>query len=425
MIFSMAWKNMLRYKRRSIITAVAISVGILFSIYADGMLVGLDKESSVNLMSYETSGAKIYADGYFEERKMYPLDFLITGKQQIAVEKWIKKEFHSIKYTPQYTSVCDLIFTNTKGINGSLNGLLYGIEPISNSTVFDTYHTIERGTWFSLKQKINKTDIEGTVLGSGIAHDLNISIGDYITIQCKGRGGFVQTMDVPVIGIVRTGNPVVNSSAVYMDLGYLNEMLELNGSVTEICLNLGSLEQQPGQFKNFKKNFDISFFSGVSVYSWQKIAQDVLALQQTKSSVSGMMIFFMFVIAAVGVSNTILMSISERKNEIAMLKALGYSSLYVKILFMAEGFFIGILGCIIGILVSIPVTWYMVNYGIDFSGMMGDIDIGYRVAPVMRSCWHFTAFIFIPLGALVIASFSALIPTSGILKREIADIFRN
>ncbi|MCK9170824.1 MAG: FtsX-like permease family protein [Treponema sp.] len=416
----MAWKNMLRYKRRSVITAAAIAAGILFSIFTDGLLAGLDQESSVNMMEYETSGAKIYAGGYFEKRKTFPVNFLISRSQQAVFEKWMNRTFASVKYTLRYSAVCELVFSNTDGLTGSLNGLLYGIDPESDRFVFDTSRCVESGSWFS-----GTTEGTSVVLGSGIAHDLGVVVGDYITVQCKGRGGFIQTMDVPVTGIVRTGNPVVNSTAVYMDLNYLNDMLELGGAVTEVCLNLGTVAQQPASFARFDKAFAESAQTGLSVYSWQELAQDVVALQNTKSSISGIMIFFMFVISAVGVSNTILMSIMERKNEIGMLKALGYSSGYVKVLFMTEGFFIGVLGCIIGVFVSIPVTWFMVNYGIDFSGMMGDIDIGYRVSLVMHSCWHIIGFLFIPAGALCIASFSALIPAHGLLKKEIADIFRN
>lgn len=408
---------MLRYKRRSLITASAIAAGILFSIYADGLLTGLDRESSLNMMQYETSGAKVYAAGYFPERKTYPADHRITREQRNSFSKWLETAFPSVSATPRYSAVCELVFSTADGLTGSLNGLLYGIEPESDRRVFDTYRCVETGTWFSSS--------DGAVLGSGIAHDLGVSAGDYITVQCRGQGGFIQTMDVPVTGIVRTGNPVVNETAVYMNLDYLDDMLELDGSVTEFCLNLGTLERQPARFTKFRKAFDASGLNGLETYSWQELAQDVIALQKTKSSISGLMIFFMFVIAAVGVSNTILMSVAERKNEIGMLKALGYSSRYVKLLFMAEGFFIGVIGCLIGIFAAVPLTWYMVRYGIDFSGMMNGIDIGYRVSLVMHSCWHAAGFIFIPLGALLVASGSALIPTHRLLAKEIAAVFRS
>ena len=188
MIFSMAWKNMLRYKRRSLITAAAIAIGILFSIYIDGLLVGLDRESSENMIRYETSGAKIFASGYFSERKTYPIDFLITGTQRMAFEKWITEFISSLIYTPRYSVACELIFSNSDGFSGSLTGLLYGIDPLSDKKVFDTYRCVEQGTWFATDRRTESDDFsksnssEGVVLGSGIAHDLGVSINDYITV---------------------------------------------------------------------------------------------------------------------------------------------------------------------------------------------------------------------------------------------------
>ena len=77
MILKMAWKNIFRYKKRTLVTASAIAFGVLFTILLDALVFGISNESEINILEYETSGAKIFAGGYFEKIKTLPMDFLI------------------------------------------------------------------------------------------------------------------------------------------------------------------------------------------------------------------------------------------------------------------------------------------------------------------------------------------------------------
>jgi ABC-type lipoprotein release transport system permease subunit len=434
----MAWKNMLRYKKRSIITAIAIAVGIIFSIFTDGLMFGIDQESSLNLINNEIGACRMYATGYFSERNTYPIDYLISADQQKNIEDWMQQKHSKINYTPRFVSSCEIIFTNEEtGITGSVLGILNGINPEKDEKVFKLAIDLSNGTWVESSKKDAPEKSDGTVLGSALAHDLGIDVGDWITIQTKGRGGFVQTMDVPVIGIIKTTDPIINSRNLYMNYDFVNSMLELNNAVTEYDFQLGTLGQIEKRYQIFKTDFQDSFLStktlasdltassGIELYYWRDIAADILTLTASKKSSSSIMVFFMFIIAAVGITNTILMSVMERKNEIAMLRTLGYSNFYIRNLFVLEGINIGILGAVTGTLLSIPINWYFVTYGWDLSMLMKDMDIGFRISSVMRSGWHIAAFIEIPVGALVISAISAWFPTHSLLKEQVATIFRS
>jgi len=429
MLIRMAWKNMLRYKKRTIITAIAIAVGIIFSIFIDGLMFGIDQESSLNLINYETGACRIYATGYFSERKTYPIDYLLTADQQKNIEDWMQQKHSKVNYTSRFVSSCEIIFTNENtGATGSIIGVLNAIKPKTDAKVFNLPIDVSKGRWIE--------NSEGTVLGSAVAHDLGVNVGDWITVQTKGRGGFVQTMDVPVVGIIKTTDPIINSRNIYMNYAFVNKMLELDSSVSEYDIQLGTLKQIENNYNSFKSDFNKTFFSTKTIssinttssfelYYWKDIAADILTLTASKKSGSGFMVFFMFVIAAVGITNTILMSVMERKNEIAMLRTLGYSNFYIRNLFVLEGINIGIVGAIIGTVVSIPINWYFVTYGWDLSMFIKDMDIGFRISSVLRSGWNISAFIKIPLGALIISAISAWIPTHSLLKQQIASIFRS
>ena len=83
-LLQLAFKNLTRYKRRTLITAFAIAVGIAMFIYVDSMLAGAEYESVRNLRWYETSSARIMADGYWEERYSMPLDLSLEAPDAIV-----------------------------------------------------------------------------------------------------------------------------------------------------------------------------------------------------------------------------------------------------------------------------------------------------------------------------------------------------
>jgi ABC-type lipoprotein release transport system permease subunit len=82
-IITLAFKNLMRYKRRTIITAVAIAFGLMMYIFIDSMLMGAEYESVRNLKWYETASARILDDQYWENRFQYPLDLNIDNPDTI------------------------------------------------------------------------------------------------------------------------------------------------------------------------------------------------------------------------------------------------------------------------------------------------------------------------------------------------------
>lgn len=430
MIFSMAWKNMFRYKRRTFITASAIALGIMFSIMMEGLLFGADQDSKRNLIWYETSAAKIYASYYFEQKETFPVQYFINNEQRKELESFLSRQ--NVRYAPRFQTYCDIYFSEDFfATAGSVSGILSAVDTAKDSSVYKIADEIESGSWLAESGDFSLSGggaSSGAVIGSWLAKDMNAQIGYYITVQCKGRGGFIQTMDVPIIGIIQSSNPIINASGIFMDLDFVNEMLELDGGVTEYSLSFGDISVSDKRFDTFKTKFEGSNFTSsagsLELYSWRDIESDFLALTKSKSASSKVFLLFMLIIAAVGISNTMLMAVMERKSEVGMLKTLGYTNTFIRSLFMFEGLCIGILGSITGLFLGFTVNFFMVQYGINFGSLLEGVDIGYRISAVMRSGWNIPVFFLIAFGALIVSALSAFIPSGKLVRVEIAEIFR-
>jgi ABC-type lipoprotein release transport system permease subunit len=273
---------------------------------------------------------------------------------------------------------------------------------------------------------INK-DLSGIVLGSKLAADINAEIGYYLTIQTKGKGGFIQAFDIPIVGIITTGDPVVDSSTIFSNLELINDYLELEGSATNYSvsysMNISKVKEitdkETANLKEVVKPLNLE------AYSWKEIAIDILKLQASKGGFSNIFLFFTFFIAIVGISNTMIMAISERKNEIAMLKTLGYNNKFIRRLFTLEGTIIGFLGVIVGSIVGTLIAFYYQKNGIDFSALMANTEsIGYRINSVMHAFVSPSQIFLIIILGIFVSMAAAYFAVRRTGRGEIAEMFR-
>ncbi len=418
-MFKLAFRGIARYRKRTIITAFAIGLAVIFSIFMKSLLTGVEFDSDKNLIWNDTSSAKIYAPGYFEDREYLPIDYLISEDQGIALESLLEDNNYN-NYTKEFISHAQIMFyEDPYPASGSFSTKLRAIDTTLNGAYnFDEAEIV--GDWLTPNR-------DGVVLGSSLAADIKAEVGYYLTVQTKGKGGFIQAFDIPIIGIITTSDPVVNSSTIFFDLTTINDYLELENSVTNFSLaysmNIAKVksitDSETTKLKALVKPLDLE------AYSWKEVADDILKLQSSKSGFSNIFLFFTFFIAVVGISNTMLMAISERKNEIAMLKTLGYENKFIRKLFTLEGTLIGVIGVVFGAIFGVLISLYFQAYGIDLSPFVESSDsIGYRISMIMYAFVSYSQVILIMILGIVVSIITAYFAVRRTGRGEIADMFR-
>ncbi len=414
---SMAFRNIFRYRRRSFITAVAIAFGVMMTLGMDGLLMGAQEESARNIRDFETGDAMIYPEDYFENRLFLPFDAFLESADRQSIERALAEApGGAVPSAPRVNLAAELFFNEDWfAVSGSASARLTAVDSLRDAGVFRISDSVTEGRW------LGKGD-EGIVLGGWLADDIGAEVGFWITVECRGRGGFYQTFDAPVVGIALTDDPYVNRSAVFMDLDRADSLLALDGAVTEYALRLGppaSIGRRAREMKRLLPAYADRLFT------WDRVAEDAVKLTKAKSGGSKIYLFFIFVIAAVGITNTMLMAVMERKAEIGMMRALGYDTLSIRWVFLVEGFGIGLLGAAFGLAGGLLMNWYMAVKGIDFSFMLRNMDVGYRLTGVMRSSWNLRGILSAVVLALVISTAAAWFPSGKILKSEVSDILRS
>ena len=409
-LLHLAWKNLSRYRKRTIITASALAFGLAIYIFMDGWLKGAETESERNLVLYETSSSRIVTKQYWAERDRLPLASAIQDPEAVIAEL----RAVGIPAVPRTLFAGEAVVDE-----GSMPVRVIGLDPSRDEDVFSFRSTIEKG-------RSLKPGETGALLGSWLAEDLSLGVGDPLTITTRTRTGFHQTIDLEVVGIVNCPNPAINKGTVFMPLEAVDTLMEMEGAVTEIDL----------RYRNYRDAQKINAgavagvlaaFPALTVVSWQDLSADYLGVSAAKKGGSNVILLLVFIIAAVGVSNTMLMTIYERVRELGMMRALGMRDREVRRIFLLEAGGIGVIGSVAGVALGCVVNAAMVRWGIDFSRLLDlkSLDIGYRISSRMHSAWNLPVIIVALAAGILACVVVALVPVRRALRMRITDCLRH
>lgn len=414
MLLKFAFKNLTRHKRRTIITASALAFGLMLFILMDSLLKGAYNESTRNLIEIETGDGKIMSRETFKDLQFLPLgnrvekpDELITLIDKLGGNGVKRVNINAeMIYTKEYFDKA-----------GSSNVLFTAVDLENDNRVFDVFHSryLVDGRFF-------EPGTDEIVLGAWLADDIGAEVGDFVTLSLRTAAdgddpGYEQTIDAEIVGLINVPSPAVNRKVVYYPLDMADYSLDLRGSVTEIAVKI-PLGDTINTFKEkIQKNLD----SDISFYSWRDLSRNYLALVETKSGASSIILFLVALIAIVGITNTMLMTINERQRELGMMRALGMRNSEIRSAFILEAAGIGIVGAFVGIVLGVLVNIPLVNTGIDMSIYFRDMDLGYRLSSVMKGQWSINTIVISLISGVLLTVLVAVAPTGKAIKKSIPD----
>ncbi|UCC11796.1 MAG: ABC transporter permease [candidate division WOR-3 bacterium] len=405
-ILHLAWRNVFRHTRRTLITASAISVGLSAMILSNTMMNGADKMASENIIQYETGHMQIFAKGYYREEGIFPLDTIIeepeTIIQHVRTHRNVAGVTERVKFQARVNNGVDELPT-----------LAYGIDIENDSEVFRIAQSVVDGAF--LKER------EDILIGTDLARDMGFAIGSYLTVITKDRYGTYNANDFFVSGLINTTHPLFDRNAVLMKLEVAQQLLDLDHGVTEICVRV----RNSAQLASAQRDITALIGAKYEVYTWRELNAAIFEISGFKRLSQFMIALVVLIIAAVGIVNTMLMAVMERIPEIGTLKAMGFRNNSIVQMFVLEGGIIGafgsLLGCIFGVLMSL----YVAIQGLDFSQFFGDMDVGYPIKMIIKGEIDFLTILLVFLFGVVVTILVSLWPVRMATRLEPVDALRH
>ena len=410
-LLRLALRNLGRHRRRTAITAAALAAGVALFIFMDSMLRGMDSESQRNLVWYETGAGRIVSSAQHTELERPALKHEIVEYRPLLDALAAR----GVAAAPRIRFAGELFVGE-----GSLPLRLVGIDPALDPEVFRLPESVLPGGEYLAG------GVPGLLLGAWTAADLELAVGDFVEVRTRTRHGAVQTLELELVGILRSPNPTVNRGVGFLPLDVAQFDLDLEG-VTEISLGtrrtrFGRPVEREIQLLNEAL---ASTFPGVVAVGWTELARDYLALLESDSAGNSIMLFLVFLIAAVGVSNTMLIAVYERIREFGTMRALGMDDAAIRVAMVLEAGAIGLLGSLAGVAAGAVATWWLVTSGIDMSGLYGDMNIGYRVTGIFRGAWNPGTMLAAVCFGVAASMAIALLPARRALKLDIVQCLRH
>jgi ABC-type lipoprotein release transport system permease subunit len=246
-----------------------------------------------------------------------------------------------------------------------------------------------------------------------------------------------QLIPATVVGTINAPNAQLNNNTAFIPLDALQDDagLMLDGRVTELIIrekNAGD-DRIPGKSESpavikaaLAGELGVPLPDELDVFPWEGYVQDFITAFAGDNWSARIMTWILFVLAFLGIANTMLLAVMERTREIGMMRAQGMSDGELIFTLMLEAGMAGIIGSAIGVLAGCLVTIPMVKYGVDFTAMTESMggDIGYRVNGVFYSAWNVPVIFVTALAAPLLSACMAFLPTRRALRMPVTESLR-
>ena len=381
----LAWRNIWRNKRRTIITTASIFFGVLLSTFYTSMQEGSYSQYITAIVNSYSGYIQIHKKGYWDDKVInnsFSADSALTARLNQVKE--------ITTYSPRLES-----FSLASSADVTKGVMVLGIDPDRENRITNLSGKLKEGEYL-------KSDDNGVLLGSSLAKFLKLGINDTLVLIGQGYHGASAAGKFPVRGILKIPAPELDRQLVCMEIHNCQNLFSAPDLLTSIVV----MVHNEDEVKPAKKQLMQIADNNLEVMDWQEMNQ--MLLKQIESDRAGGVITkgILYMIIAFGMLGTVMMMAAERKKEFGVVLAVGMKKFKLVSIIVLETIFIGMIGVIAGIAASIPVLSYFVINPIPFTGQAAQMmeDMGFEPAmffSMMPSVFYDQALIILVFSLVI------------------------
>lgn len=346
MLSQLAWRNVLRNRRRSAITILSIAIGLAALTFAWAYIDGMNQQMIRNSTRFLAGDVQVHLSGYHDDPT---LDRLMPDAQPVLA---------TVRADPNVEAATLRLEGKALASQGdkSRGVMLVGVEPTEETQVSALFKAIVSGSALS-------DSTPGVLIGEQFAQALGLSAGDELLLVGQGYDGSVASARWPVRGVFRTNIDDLDARVAVLPLAVLRDFFTAPAGASAVALRLRDREQQATTQARLAQRLG----PGYEVLGWQKLLPMVAISTRFHVVMAWVVLTVFFGIVAAAVANPILMAVIERTREFGVMLALGISRARLLGLVLLEAVLLGGLGLLAGNLLGLGLTGYFAYQGIDMS----------------------------------------------------------
>ncbi len=399
----LAWRNLFRNTRRTVLTTILISSALIVIILVDGLILGM-KEVMISSLTHTLEGEAQVLHKDF--RVNYDAEYTINEPDDILDR--IAEDETIAGYAPRI-----LIGGMIASSYNTTGGLIYGVDAEQEPGVSRIRDAIVEGDYLTGQPR-------ELLLGTGMADLLEVELGDRIILTAAA----VDTNELSqelfrVSGILKFGPEEMDETMAFINLEKAQAVFGMQGKLHQIALRFSDPE--------LPKNADLPIFTeltegDIEAVGWLDLQPAFGAMLEMTNYSTALVGIILFTLTSLGVINSMFMSIYERIYEFGVIKAVGTRPLEIIVLVLVEALLLALFSCAIGIALGYIATDYFSTNGIpmgkmEVSGIV--IDGNMYTRPALYQFINFPIYVTLLTVAAAIypAVFaSRIVPTRALQK---------
>ena len=406
MLLKLAWRNLWRNRTRTWLSALVIAIGLVAMIFMDTMMVGMNTNMVKNATDSLMGHAQMHALGFRDEQDV-KLTINDLDQALLQLEKHPDLKARSLRIVTQ---------SMLSSSGGGEPVFSLGVDPEEEQLLSKFDEAIIEGEY------LDSVSGQKLILGWKHAEKLELGLGDRLVLTAADAksGEMVQEL-FRLSGIFKTGEEKMDASMVLVARKTLQSMLKLEGRIHQIALRYSKLTQDGTPVNTLKKPDDSS---KNELLLWTELMPSLYMISQMTDLSMAIMGTILFLIIALGITNTLLMGLYERMFEFGVIKSIGTTPWQAARIMLFEAVCLGFVSIIVGLILALFVTALFANYGIDYIGIeFSGVTFQEKIYPSYK--WsRLVLYPFMSLGFTILASLYPafklwkMLPVEALRKRK-------
>lgn len=388
-LVQLAFRNLFRNVRRTIITSTAVVFGVAIQIIGWGLVDGLD-ENILRASAWTSTGdILLRPEGYPTDGLSWPLDLAAPLPAGLV--------------PGEGTKVAARTMFQARLVNGAEGSNVIGIsyDAATDPGVFPREHWSIDGAWPA-------PGALEVAVGDGLARLLKIQKGGSVVVEVRTAEGALNALTYTVTGLAHVDNAQMDNLGLWMERQAAADLVLIRDKYTHIALDV---EGEPEAAKALLSA------PGWSASTVREETADLLAVNTIRRAAILLLVFVIMLIAATGIANTTIMAAYERVREIGTLLAMGMPKRDVARMFLIEGAVMGMTAGLVGMVVGSAFVLYFQEKGFalpsEAMGAMKDLSV---------SAFIYTKFQWTSVGIALGFSFAVAVLASIFPARFAANL---
>lgn len=360
----LAWRNIWRHPRRTQLTVAAMVFANILLVFLLGLQFGQYRMMIDNSLRLLSGQMQVQFAGYQDEPDIHNA---IAKADELAQKIRAKAGLEAV--TPRAEAFV-LLSSSTR----SLGVQITGVDPRYEPQVSSIPGLVKSGRY--LKDEISNE----LVIGSVLARNLNVEVGDELTLLGNGRDGSIAATISPVVGIFESGNRDVDRQMLYMPINAFRDLFIMPDMAHRIVIG-GDRDQSESIADRIHEV--ISGNDELVLLDWQQLMPGLKQAIQADLTSAWIMYAVLIVLVAFGMMNTMLMSVLERTHEFGILLALGVGHGRLARMIITESVLLALVGLLVGLLIGASINGYLHIHGFSYPGLE-EMGQRFNIPPVIH-----------------------------------------